>query len=341
MDPTMYVLIKLSPFVAPPDPGNVPFYLNFAAPQVLKTIDNLWENAQNYYLSYVNISRACFCMLDENIPDQFKVSNDPTLIRLNPMKSIQSILMQLENMSRQPRRLLMWNNDKIFRTDFSPNQAPELLFLRVEQCQEVAIIARNLYSEKQLIPNTIHLLLQPGIFPMKEFEDWEATNNKTWTSLKTFVHGAFQRQLVAVRIRGSTSGQQGYAPPMNPYTLLAESLDLDNDTTVTQTAMVATLSSMLGNTYATPAPPSTMTNELTSAMQLLAVNQQAMSQHMAAMMYHTNQFLLQPHAFTKPHTTPFQRPPIHNLQIPAQWSFQPQSAPVLHRGKIQCQGVWT
>jgi hypothetical protein len=41
MDLMMNALIKLSPFVAPPDPGNVPVYPNFAAPQVLKTINKL------------------------------------------------------------------------------------------------------------------------------------------------------------------------------------------------------------------------------------------------------------------------------------------------------------
>jgi hypothetical protein len=41
MDQTMYALIELSPFVAPPDLGNVPIYPNFAAPQVLKTINKL------------------------------------------------------------------------------------------------------------------------------------------------------------------------------------------------------------------------------------------------------------------------------------------------------------
>jgi hypothetical protein len=78
-------------------------------------------------------------MLNENIPDQFKVSNNPTLIGWNPTMSIQSILTQLESMFGQPGGLLMWINDKIFRADFSPNNAPELLFLCVEQCQEVAL----------------------------------------------------------------------------------------------------------------------------------------------------------------------------------------------------------
>jgi hypothetical protein len=338
MDPTMYALIELSPFVAPPDPGDVPICPNFAALQVLKTINKLWENAINYYLSYINISRACFRMLDETIPDQFKVSNNPTLIGWNPMMSIQSILTQLENTFGQPGGLLMWNKDKIFRADFLPNNAPKLLFLRIKQCQEVVIIACNLYSEKQIIANTIHLLLQSGIFPMKEFEDWEAANNKTWTSLKRFVHGAFQCQLVAVGIRGSTSGQQGYAPPTNPYMLFAEGLDSDDNTTVTQTTAATTVGSMLGNTYATPAPPSTMTDQLALVMQLLTKNQQAISQHMAAMPYQANQPLLQPCRFPAPRAMPFHMPLIQNLQIPAQGNFNPLTPPFNAGGIYNARG---
>jgi hypothetical protein len=278
MDPTMYALFELSPFVTPPDLGNVLVYPNFAALLVLKTFNKLWENARNYYLSYVDISRACFRMLNENIPDQFKVSNNPYLIGWNPTMSIQLKVTQLEKMFGQPGGSLMWNNNKVFCADFLPYNAPESLFLRIEQCQEVAIIACNPYSEKQLIMITIHLLLQSGIFPMKEFEDWEAMIKKTWTSLKTFVHGAFQRQLVAVGIRGSTSGQQGYAPPTIPYALLAEGLDSNDTTMVTQMAAAATVGSTFGNTYTTPAPPSTMTDQLTSAIQSLAINQQVMLQ---------------------------------------------------------------
>jgi hypothetical protein len=117
-------------------------------------------------------------MLNENIPDQSKVSNDPMLVGWNPTMSIQIILTQLENTFGQPGGSLMWNKDKIFHGEFLPNNSPESLFLCIEQCQEVVIIAHNPYSEKQLIANTIHLLLQSGIYSMKEFEDWEVTNNK-------------------------------------------------------------------------------------------------------------------------------------------------------------------
>jgi hypothetical protein len=225
------------------------------------------------------------------------------------------------------------------------NNAPESLSFRIKQCQEVAIISCNPYSEKQLIAKTIHLLRQSGIFLMKEFEDWEATNNKTWTSLKTFVHGAFQCQLMAVGICGSTSGQKGYAPMMNPFTIMAEGLDLDNDTMVTQMAVAVTVGSTLGNRYTTPAPPLMMTNQLMLAMQLLAVNQQVsyqhiapMLQHMAAMTYHVNQPSLQPRVFPAPHTTPFHVPPIQNLQILAQGNFNPCPPPFNEGGRYNARG---
>jgi hypothetical protein len=92
-------------------------------------VERLWDNARNYYLSYLNISWACFCMLDENIPNQFKVSNDPTLIGWNPTVSIQLILTQLQNSFGQPSGTMMWNNNKLFKSDFVPNDMPESCFL--------------------------------------------------------------------------------------------------------------------------------------------------------------------------------------------------------------------
>ncbi len=181
---------------------------------------------------------------------------------------------------------------------------------------------------------------------MKEFEDWEAPNNKIWTSLKTFVHGAFQCQLVAVGIHRSTSGQQGYALTMNPYAMLPEGLNSEDDNTVTQVAAAVTVGSTLGNTYTTPSPPLMMTDQLTLVMQLLAVNQQVFYQHiapmlhhMAAMRYHRNQpSLLQPCIFPAPHTTPFHVPPIQNLQIPVQGDFNPSPPPFNAGGWYNARG---
>jgi hypothetical protein len=153
---------------------------------------------------------------------------------------------------------------------------------------------------------------------MKEFKDWEITTNKSWTSLKSFVHGACQCCLVAVSLQ-NTSAQQGYASMQNTYAMLANGGNLDNDTTTgTQTAALVTMGSMLGNTYATPAQEmaQVMTSpELVPVITSLAVNQQALLQHMAAMSFHA-QPSLQACTFPAPDTTPFHVPPIQHLTIP-------------------------
>jgi hypothetical protein len=239
--------------------------------------------------------------------------------------SIQLILVvaQLEMSYGKPGNQLMWNNDKLFWADFLPNNAPESLFYRVEQCQEVVIIMHNWYTPTQLILNTVHLLLPSGIFPMKEFEDWETTPNKMWLALKTFIHGVYAHCLVAVGLR-STSAQQGYAPTQNMYNILAHGNDDTDDNaatiTITQTAAAATTGSTLANTYAMPAPAPTDHN-LTTAINLLAANQQALYQHIALLLQHmaAMSFNMQPPmprcTFPAPHMTPFHVPPIQQLTI--------------------------
>jgi hypothetical protein len=280
-------------------------------------------------------------MLDKYINNHFKVSNDPNLIGWNPTMSIQLILAQLGASYGKPSKQLMWNNVKVFQTDFLSNNAQELLFHYVEQCQEVAIIARNPYTPTQLITNTMHLLLQSKIFPMKEFEDWEATPNKTWLALKIFIHGVYTWHLVAVGLQ-STLAQQGYVPAHNMYNILGaggnNTADKSTAVTITQTTAAATTGSTLANTYATPAPAPTYP-QITSAINSLSANQQALYQHiaplsqqMAAMSFNT-----QPPTprctFTAPHLTPFNVPPIQQLSIPAPLPFNAGGFNNGHRGR--------
>jgi hypothetical protein len=75
----VYALLKPTPFQAPQYPGNVLIYPPFALPEQIKTAKAMFARAQNKYKSYKNINCACFRMLDENVADQFKVSNIPTL----------------------------------------------------------------------------------------------------------------------------------------------------------------------------------------------------------------------------------------------------------------------
>jgi hypothetical protein len=52
MDPTMYSLIEVNPFVAPPDPGPTAVYnAGFQTPQQMKMTEQIWENDKIYFLS--------------------------------------------------------------------------------------------------------------------------------------------------------------------------------------------------------------------------------------------------------------------------------------------------
>jgi hypothetical protein len=186
--------------------------------------------------------------------------------------------------------MILWNNNKLFLADFLPNNAPELLFHCVEQCQEVAIIADMPYMGAPLISNTMLRLLKYGIFPMCDFEDWEAMQNKTWPLLKTFVHGAYTQKLVANNLC-NTTGHFGYVQPAhNMYNLLETDKSSNNATMITQMAAAATMGSTLGNTYQTTL--STVPQELTAAINTLAANQQSVFQHIAPLMQQMAAMLL-------------------------------------------------
>jgi hypothetical protein len=60
---------------------------------------------------------------------------------------------------------------------------------------------------KQIIGNAVRLHMQSVIFPLKEFDTWEATAIKMYPILKTFIHEAYSRCLTAMQLR-NTVGQQ-------------------------------------------------------------------------------------------------------------------------------------
>jgi hypothetical protein len=80
MAPTVYALLEPLPFFVPTDPGAAPVYTPFATPATIKMINTTFERDKNYFKSFKNIYRACFRMLDELVPNQFKVSNSPALL---------------------------------------------------------------------------------------------------------------------------------------------------------------------------------------------------------------------------------------------------------------------
>ena len=310
MDPAMYALIEIDPFVFPPDPGPTPVYAGGWLPtSAMEVTKQLWENARHYFLSFQNVQRACFRLLDELIRDEYKVSNIPGLNGWNSSMSIQAILSQLETTFGRPTSDIVFSNNMRFTSPFDPRDTPENLFRRVEECQEIAILGGATYTVNQIMGNTMYLLLQAGIFPTREFEAWDAVVGKTWPALKTFVQAAFQRRLVATGLR-NTSGQQGYAANQNAFQAFETHDDSSVDTTTTIIAPTANTSgSTLGQTY----QAATVPDELAAAIRTIADNQQALYQHIAPL---SQQMAALSHQDSQRQAA-FPHPPIAQLQVPS------------------------
>jgi hypothetical protein len=211
-------------------------------------------------------------MLNDNITDQFKVSNMPNMMGWNSSMTVRSILEQLELSYGKPDTMSLFQNNTLFRSPFPATEAPEILFYRIEQCQEIQMIAQDPYTPKQIINNTIRFLMQSGIFPLKEFDTWESMPVKSYPILKTFIHEAYSRRLTAMQLR-NTAGQQGYVQ-QNMYNILEVNggEDTDDDTVVmVQTVAAATATaggSMIGSSYAAMSA-TTITAKVTAALSQL------------------------------------------------------------------------
>ena len=200
----------------------------------------------------------------------------------------------------------------------APSDSPEVLFYRIEQCQEVQIIGKVPFTTEQIIANAVRILLGSNLLPNKEFDAWEALPIKTWATLKTFFQAAYGRRLTSLSLR-STSGTNGYAT-QNMYNIL-ESLDNDTDddtvTTITPVTTVAAAATTTANTLGTTRPsiPASINADITAAINQLSANQTAIMAQMAAL------------SFTQAPANPTTRrtidtvPPIQQLAVPIQQQF--------------------
>ena len=332
MERSMYGLLTRIPFRVPTDPGPLAIYYpppieivdargdpildaaglpTYQAQPTIEraaqaTIDAQFKRAKNYYESYMNIRRAVFNILDDNIDDAFKVSNDPMLIGWNPSMEPREMFDQITTTYGRPTPAALLHNDTLFRSVYSPNDAPEVLFRRIEDCQEVQILGEDPYTPQQLLNNAIRLLLQCGLYT-RDFEDWDRkpSADRIWINLKTFVQECYTRRLNASNI---TSGAQGYV--QNAFAALQEESEDDDDdvqTVITQMAALTTQSQLTANTTAENSA------SVAAAIQQLNANQQAMQQQFAAFTTQRNT--------TYQHAAPAMQPPITQFTIPNMATF--------------------
>ena len=199
MDPVMYALLEPTmPFAAITDPGNFAVYQKISTDAVIKMTNKVFARNKNYYLSFININRACFRTLNNNIGNQFKVSNLANMTGWNSSMSIRTIFEQLEQSYGKPEAMALFHNDTLFCSTFPATEAPEMLFHQIKQCKDIQTIAQDPYTPTHIINNAVRLLMSSSIFPLKEFDTWEAMAVKLYPLLKPFIHEAYARRLTSI-----------------------------------------------------------------------------------------------------------------------------------------------
>jgi hypothetical protein len=89
---------------------------------------------------------VCYNVLENNIDNTFKVSNDPALVCWNPTMDLCEVLDQMMATYGHPTPVALLHNDTLFRSIYSPQDAPKVLFQRSEDYQEVQILGEDPYS---------------------------------------------------------------------------------------------------------------------------------------------------------------------------------------------------
>jgi hypothetical protein len=320
MSPTIYALLEPTAFRVPVDPGPSATYTPFAPPATIKMIDAAFERDKNYFLSYKNIYRACFRMLDGLVPASFKVSNVPALLGWNTTMSIESIMNQMESSYGKPSPAMLYANDSLFKSPIAATDSPESLFYRMEQCQEIMTLGNLPYTTEQIIANAVRVLMASKMFPSREYESWDASPIKTYPALKTFFHDAYNRRLNAIDLQ-ATTGAAGYAPAHNMY----NALDFGNDddstaegsfsTAVPPPAMGTEAVSSIGagtsmaNSAVHPGLVAAINQSITPAFNQVVQNQSALQMQIAAL--------------SVSHAPPVaQAHPVHQVAFPMQQPFQ-------------------
>jgi hypothetical protein len=188
----------------------------------------------------------------------------------------------------------MHQNNLNFLAACNLQEPLKLLFKRCTNCQEVGIIAKVPYTNKQLLMNVINLLMRCGMYTHNK-EDWDRkpNANKTWIYLRPFIQKAYQQRLQM----GTMMAAQGRYVTNNQFAGLAANDEIsDNGTAETIAGMIAdTITSHMAFLSAqTAASLETNASQINASLQQLAANnnqlhqqQQIMMQQMAMLL--TNQ----------------------------------------------------
>jgi hypothetical protein len=130
--------------------------------------------AKNYMDTGVNVCQACFDILDAHVSNAYKTApaGSPHTVGWNSMMLPNEIFDQLMLTYGKPTPDAVRQNNVMFFSTYNPQDPPKLLFKRITDCQEVAIVAKAPYTTEQLLMNVVDQFTRAGIYA-RDMDDWE------------------------------------------------------------------------------------------------------------------------------------------------------------------------
>jgi len=320
IEPELYALVDILPWVMPTDPGPIATYDIADSKSEMKMKDAIFKRNKCMHQSADNISRAVIRMLKAGIEEKYQMSNLTGVKGWHNAMTVSEILSQLETNYGRPDPSAIQANETKWNAPHSPTDSPESLFHKMEQCQEVAMLADNPYSEKQIITKTVEHLKRSGMFPVKEYEDWGAVTAKTYVLLKEHFYKAYTRRLDAIQ-NGATSGQHGYVNA-NQYGALmktegSEDCSSREETTVTLAEAMVNADAKIERLMETN---NQIMAQLASMLIAQTNNQQLTPPPAITPAYMAPAVRAPPRQYTAPHTN-YTVPPVTQVTIPAQLGY--------------------
>ena len=114
---------------------------------------------------------------------------------------------QLMQTSGKPFPDAVHQNNLTFYSAYNPKDPPEVLFKRLSDCQEIAIVAKVPFTVEQLLVNAIDLFTHTGLYA-RNMDDWERKPlaDQTYFNLHPFIQAAYQCRLASGTVTASNSG---------------------------------------------------------------------------------------------------------------------------------------
>ena len=152
-DPALYSLVDTVAWITPVDPGPIAVFLPADTTAEMKMKIATFTREKNMFTSCENISGAMVRMLMANIEEKYQISNVSGLQGWNNDMTVMEILTQLESKYGTPDPDAVAAMETMFSKPHNPNDPPEVLYSTLEECQKIAMMNKNPWSELQVMMN--------------------------------------------------------------------------------------------------------------------------------------------------------------------------------------------